>query len=440
MKKIVVGILALSMFVSESKATQAENFSDTTRSYSLPIFTPLANGKAGLSWTEVDKDGVNYFYYATTDQQGKDITSKKVIYASKGLRSSRLMRSKVHAKKDGTLVAVFGFSPQAAAPAVSEAHPAGDHAGHSHGAPATPPTPPTPPKGPATASTNGKPGEGKPAPRKGRGPSDLQIVFAESKDGGNTWSEPKRIHEDITLGVLRGFYDSVLMPNDELAVAYLKDTGKPHERHLHIITTKNGVPQEERLLDSKSCDCCPVNFLVDAQGQVNIYFRANNDNIRDMAKIVSKDNGQTFSAQQIISADNWEINGCPHSGPVSTVGGKDNVIAWFSAAPEKPGVRVATQSGQRLLVLDPSATNPYLLKSPKGAVMLYEEAATKNDQAISKVTYKAISATPSKVDVAKTIGEGTNPTGIVVNNQLWVAYEVKGSNDKTMVKLAQVKL
>lgn len=428
MKKILVGFLALSLFVSESKASVTENFSDTTRNYTLPVFTALPNGKAGLSWTETDQDGVNYLYYATTDQQGKDISAKKVVYASKGLRGSRLMRAKIHAKNDGTLVAVFGFSPQAAAPAKTEAQPTGEHAGHSHAGHSH--------AAPAAAPAPSKPAEGK--PRRGRGPSDMQLMFSESKDGGNTWSAPTRFHQDITLGVLRGFYDSTILPNGEIAIAYLKDTGRPHERHLHIITTKNGIPQEERLLDSKSCDCCPVNFLVDAQGHVNIYFRANNDNIRDMAKIVSKDNGETFSPQQIISADNWEINGCPHSGAVSTVNGKDNVIAWFSAAPEKPGVRVATQTGERLMVLEPSASNPYLVKGPKGAIMLWEEAVSKDDKTSSTITYKPVTGN-TKV-ASKTIGEGTNPTGIVVNNQLWVAYEVKGSNNKSMVKLTQVKL
>lgn len=74
---------------------------------------------------------------------------------------------------------------------------------------------------------------------------------------------------------MRGFFDAVLMANDEVAVAYLKDvknSTKHEERDLRLAIIKNGVFQDEKLIDPVVCDCCNISMLLDANGALNIYY------------------------------------------------------------------------------------------------------------------------------------------------------------------------
>ena len=78
---------------------------------------------------------------------------------------------------------------------------------------------------------------------RGRGRS-LDIVYCTSKDGGATWTTPQSVDTDPTKGIVRGFFDAVVLPNDEIAVAYLKDvkgSTKHEERDLRLVLTKNSV-------------------------------------------------------------------------------------------------------------------------------------------------------------------------------------------------------
>ena len=103
------------------------------------------------------------------------------------------------------------------------------------------------------------------------------------------------------------------------------------------------------------CDCCNINFLVDAKGAFHIYYRDNNDDIRDIARITSTDNGATFSTPQIVHNDGWKIAGCPHSGAMSSATGKSALVAWYSGSETESGARLVTQEGKKLFVLnDPS--------------------------------------------------------------------------------------
>lgn len=367
---------------------------DTTKAYTMPLLAKTAKGEIMLSWTEKDFQGVTAFCVAFSKDNGKTFGEKKTIYSGMGIGNSRMMRARVLAKKDGTLVAVFinNSTPQA--------------------------------------------GGG------GRGGRSSNIVYCTSKDGGSTWTSPAPVDSDPKQGIVRGFFDAIVMSNDEIAVVYLKDVAnstKHEERDLRLVVTKNGEMQPERLIDPVVCDCCPINMLIDADGALNVIYRDNNDNIRDMARMVSTDNGATFSKPEIIHNDGWKINGCPHSGAVSTTYGKSALVAWFSGAETESGVRLATREGKKLFVLeDASAKNPYLVESPKSAVMLWEQNA---EGGASKIAYRKI--TNNKVSETVWVEGSANTTNSValnLDNQVLVAYEVKAANKKNQLKVSSLSL
>jgi len=390
-----------SMVMEESNLSNT-NPEDSTKAYSMPLLAQTPKGEVMLSWTEKDAQGIASLCLAFSKDKGKTFSDKKVIFAGAGIANSRMMRAKVLTKKDGSLVAVFSNRGGLVVPPVQ--------------AQATP-------------------------PQGGRGSSN--IVYCVSKDEGSTWTIPISVDSDPKQGITRGFFDAVVLPNDEIAVAYLKDVAnstKHEERDLRMVVTKNGAFQPERVIDPVVCDCCPISMMIDGSGTLNIVYRDNNDDIRDMAKIVSTDNAETFSKSQILHHDEWKINGCPHTGAVASIAGKGALFAWFSGAEKERGIRLVTNEGKKLLVLnDPSAKNAFLADGSQNQVMLWEQNKPENN--LTEIAFKKI----NKDEVSEIIwvegsSNGINSTGLVLDNQLLVAYEVKQANKRNSLKISKIRL
>ncbi len=390
------------------KTTPSVFAADDTKSYSMPLLVQTPKGDVLMSWTEKDAQGMTSFCLSVSTDKGKTFSDKKVIFTGNGIGNSRLMRAKVLAKKDGSLVAVFTNRADA-------------------------PPPPTANAGQQQGGGGGRGGRG--------GGRSADLVYCVSKDNGATWTSPQSVDTDATKGLMRGFFDAVLMSNDEVAVAYLKDvkgSTKHEERDLRLAITKNGVFQAEKLLDAVVCDCCNINLLTDANGALNVYYRDNNDEIRDIARLTSTDNGETFSKSEIVHNDGWKINGCPHSGAVSSPHGKSALVAWFSGAETESGVRLVTQEGKKLFVLADNIKNPALMTAPQYSVMLWEQngSDSKTQLVFRKITGDKVSETLS---VAGS-DNATNSTGLVIDNQLLIAHEVKQENKKNSLKVGVTAL
>jgi BNR repeat-like domain len=376
------------------KATPSVFENDTSKGYTMPLLTQLPKGDVMLTWTEKNAEGITSFCLSFSKDKGKTFSDKQVIYAGKGVGNSRLMRAKVLVKKDGSLVAVFSNRIEM------------------------------------------------PAQQGGKSKRSLDIVFCSSKDNGITWTNPQSVDTDTTKGIVKGFFDAILMSNDEIAVAYLKDVAnstKHEERDLRLVTTKNGVFQPERVIDPVVCDCCNINFLIDGKGALNIYYRDNNDDIRDIAKMISTDNGATFSKPQIVHNDGWKIAGCPHNGAVSSTHGKGNLVAYYSGAETEMGMRLVTQAGKKLFVLnDQSVKNPCLMGGQNTSVLLWEQngGGDKSQLVFRKIDGEKVSETLS---VEGSIN-ATNSTGLVVGNQMLIAHEVKQENKKNSLKITTLAL
>ncbi len=413
------------LFLAVTLPSRANNplFGDQSRAYALPTLAKNSKGEAVLYWTEKDDKNVVYLYLSVSKDGGNTFSDKKLIFADAGLGNGRLARPKLLFKKDGTMAAVFSFRSVVATPPKEQknaptAH-EGGHANHDK---------------PAVAPASG-----------GRPKRESQIRYTVSKDGGNTWTAPVSVDSDPTP-LVRGFFDAVVLPNDEIAVAYLKDvknSTKHEERDLRMVITKNGVFQEEKLIDPVVCDCCNISLLVDSKGILNVYYRDNNNDIRDIAKMTSADNGATFSKSQILFNDQWQLKGCPHSGATSSVFGESALISWFSGtATNSSGLRVVTNEGKRLFVLDnPTAKNSYLATAPNASVVVWEQVKEKSEEGVTLIGLRKISSTAvSETRWVENSENGTNASVLVTDNQAIVAYEVKQSNKLNTIKVSTVRL
>ncbi|OZI09719.1 hypothetical protein BWI93_02310 [Siphonobacter sp. BAB-5385] len=401
-------------------------FSDTTKVYGLPLLTKTPKGDVILSWTEKDNQSVVGYYFATSTDQGQHFSDKQLIFSAPGIGTGQLMRPKLIFKGDGTWVAVFTYNPKMTAkPMVATTTPAAAPQGGGHEGHGTRPT-----------GGGGRPNMGD---RKA-----MQVVYTFSKNAGKSWSTPQPVYQDVDVPALRGFFDATVMANGEVAVAYLKDvvgSTKHEERDLRLVVSKGDRFEPEQLLDPTPCDCCPISLLTDTDGKLNVYYRDNRDNIRDIARLVSKDNGKTFSQSEILHDDNWQINGCPHSGAVSVRSGKSGLVSWFSAGKNEPGLRLVTTEGKKLLVItDPSAKNAALVGSKDGGVLLWDQ--NKQDGAGKSIAYRTVKGTA--VSDTKWLNETAstmNPSGLMVgNNQLLIASEVATPQGKNSIQLTKASL
>jgi hypothetical protein len=401
--------------VSVNKGIIASNFGDSpieidpNKSYTLPTLAKNKKGEVVLYWTEKDSQNQVALYFATS-KDGKTYGEKKLVFVDAGLGNGRLARPKLLFKKNGEMVAVFSYRAGGAMPP-REARPTAQaqEANHTnHNAPA-----------PQQAAARPK--------------RSSEIRFTVSKDGGNTWSTPTSVDTDTTK-LTRGFFDAVVLPNDEVAVAYLKDvkgSTKFEERDLRLVITKNGVFQPERLIDPVVCDCCNISMVVNETGALHMVYRDNNNDIRDMAHIVSKDNGVTFSAPKTLYADKWEIKGCPHSGATSASTKTEQFITWFSGTQNgQSGVRLTNASGKLLKVLDASAKNASITADDKTAVWVWEQTA---ENGPSNIFYSKV-VNGKLLDSQKVASSdfGQNASTLVVNGKILVAYEVLKADKKTV--------
>jgi BNR repeat-like domain len=410
--KTLFAIICLAIF--SQNAYSKVILGDSTKTYSMPTLGKTPKGEVMLSWTEKDKTGLVSFCFALSNDNGKTFSDKKIIFSSAGMNNSRLMRAKLLFKNDGTMAAVFTNRADIQL-GVTDA--------------------------PMNHQAMGNKMEmGNKPNTKAR---DYQLVCTFSKDNGSTWTTPKSVDADPKTGIVRGFFDAVVMKNDEIAVFYLKDVAnstKHEERDLRMVTTKSGEFLPEKIIDPVVCDCCNISALVDNNGTLNVYYRDNNDDVRDIAKISSNDNAATFSKPQILHNDNWKIAGCPHSGAVSSANRNGSLIAWFSGSEKESGIRLVTNEGKKLCVLNnPSAKNACITSNNTTSVILWEQNVGEND--ISQIAYKKINADKiSETFWVNGSANATNATSLLLEKQILVAYEVKQANKKNSIKLSTVEL
>ncbi|SOE23179.1 BNR repeat-like domain-containing protein [Spirosomataceae bacterium TFI 002] len=380
-------VLILLLIIFTIQPILAQNlYQDPSLQYSYPTLAQTPDGQLFITWIEKDKEGMVSFCMSFADEDTQNFNSKKVIVSGYGVGSSRLMPAKLLTKKDGTLTAVLRYNPDA------------------------------------------KPGGG-------RGGF---LAFTTSTYKGKTWSEPKSVDNDDSPG-LRGFHDAIVLSNDEIAVAYLKDvknSKKREERDLRIAITKNGKFQNEQLIDAVVCDCCNISLLVDNSDNLNIYYRDNNDDIRDIGHKVSKDNGKTFSDSKILYPDNWSIKGCPHNGSVSASMGNQNLITWYSAGDNEPGIRLVKENGEKLVILtESSAQNSKVTAGPKKALFYWQEMNEEINKpmiAYSVVSDKGI----SEKHWIKSDGQAINASALLVKDQVIIAFET----EENSIKLIKEKI
>ena len=172
------------------------------------------------------------------------------------------------------------------------------------------------------------------------GTYSYDVVISQSFDGGNTWGEAMTPHTDGTP-TEHGFV-SITPGADGAALLWLDGRNTPEASMTlrSAVITPDGRRTREQLVDASVCDCCQTDVAIAASGPIAVYRDRTSEEVRDIY-VTRYIDGQWAPGVSLF-ADNWTIAGCPVNGPSIVADGEYVAVAWFTAAHDKPVVRVVT--------------------------------------------------------------------------------------------------
>ena len=172
------------------------------------------------------------------------------------------------------------------------------------------------------------------------------VMFTTSANMGDTWSNPKKIHQD-TVQAEHGFVSAVPY-KDGFKVSWLdgrytgKDNGAMTIRGAYV--DGNGELHNAAEIDHSTCDCCQTTMTIVNGVPWSFYRNRTDDEIRDIyfSKLVD----DNWSEPEVFYDDNWLINACPVNGPVARSYNNNMAVAWFTGAAGEHKVKLKTSTDE----------------------------------------------------------------------------------------------
>ncbi|MBO9730519.1 MAG: exo-alpha-sialidase [Chitinophaga sp.] len=284
MKLLLTTLLLLMLWSCHRNEVQPEAVvvvSHTGRDASCPYVTRDAAMRPVISWVEKDSStDTGLMYYAVSNDNGHTFSEPVVIPTTTGVFPHDENLPKLLFKPGGNMIAMFG---------VEANDPRNKYAG--------------------------------------------KVMYTQSFDSGKTWQAAMPLVTD-TAGYDQRYFDMALLPGGEAAAIWLdnrKETNEEGSTLYFSVTNGQSGFQAAKPVATTICQCCRTRMYVSDNGNIHLAYRdIINDSIRDMVHQVSTDGGKSFSAPVRISADNWVVNGCPHTGPALTANSTGLHFAWFT--------------------------------------------------------------------------------------------------------------
>jgi len=159
------------------------------------------------------------------------------------------------------------------------------------------------------------------------------MYYTQSFDNGETWTKREALVTD-TSSYSQSFFDLELLENGSTGLVWLDSRGEKGKEGSSLFFgrfSQQGQYLGEKSISSVTCQCCRTDIFTDSEGRIHVAYRKIfMDSVRDIAYIISEDNGDTFSDPVHMVQDNWVINGCPHTGPSLAENKGDIGVAWFT--------------------------------------------------------------------------------------------------------------
>lgn len=166
-----------------------------------------------------------------------------------------------------------------------------------------------------------------------------QVLTARSDDDGATWSTPASPHVDGTP-TEHGFVSTFATAGGS-GLVWLDGRNTPDKGMALRSATlaPDGGVSGRTEIDDRVCDCCQTDVALTNAGPVVVYRNRTDDEVRDI--YVARQLDGQWQPGTPVSNDGWVISGCPVNGPAIDAAGDLVVVAWFTAANQKPKVQTA---------------------------------------------------------------------------------------------------
>ncbi|MFT5819590.1 MAG: hypothetical protein ACI8ZM_000815 [Crocinitomix sp.] len=143
------------------------------------------------------------------------------------------------------------------------------------------------------------------------------IYVVKSTDKGATFGDTVRV-DWLEEGYAQ--YPDLAVLNDTVYVTFMNhEDGGANPSYDVARSVDGGLTFEAdvlaaALIPGESCDCCQPEILVNDEFVI-VFFRNNNENIRDIKAVTSIDRAASFTEWISLDDHNWYIEACPSTGP-----------------------------------------------------------------------------------------------------------------------------
>lgn len=267
------------------------------------------------------------------------------------------------------------------------------------------------------------------------------IRFARSIDGGKTFLPAITINSDAGGPPTGHAFQSIAVDRrGRIFVTWIDERGKKAghrgaEIWLSTSDDRGKSFSRDRRILSDVCECCRTNIQIDSAGRLFLSYRtvpAAGAMYRDIVVARSTDAGTSFKTTT-VSADGWDINACPVTGPALCVDSLDQVhVVWFTGGGEKPGLYYATSgdhgsSYSPRKLLDPDqrlGKHAQAVAQPDGKILVAWD-----DQREGPVTFFGVLDPRTGLKRRSPAHERLSYPTLAANNELAIVTGLAGSNE-----------
>jgi hypothetical protein len=243
-----------------------------------------------------------------------------------------------------------------------------------------------------------------------------------SRDGGQTWSTPRRIDGDAASRS-HNFADLAVTRSGDTIVSWLDSRAGQQGVQTAVLRSDLSVTPAQTA-DPKTCQCCKTALFTTSRGEVWLAYRdLAEGKVRNMAYAVS-DGAGPFIARGDVADDRWSVNGCPESGPRFAETADGTVwLAWFNGNSNTIEIAAAPRNGsftKRRPVVAGGVNHPDIGTLPDGRLVVFYEVFRNDKRAIEARVSDAAHTTWSDAHgIAK---DGASPRYVRRDDQALLSY------------------